>query len=120
MYKTTNEIPMVFHSKSNFDYHFIIKQLAEEFEGQFEWLGENTEKYITFSVSIEKQENWKNINYKIIFIDSVRFMANSLSSLTDNLAEGLHKGKCKDCNSNLQYRPIWFANILVYKRQQNF
>ena len=39
------EIPAVFHNHSNCDYHFIIKELANEFEGQFECLGENTEKY---------------------------------------------------------------------------
>ena len=33
---------------------FLIKQLAKEFKGEFECLGENTEKYITFSVPIEK------------------------------------------------------------------
>ena len=33
----------------------MIKELAEEFEGEFECLGENTEKYITFSVPIKKQ-----------------------------------------------------------------
>ena len=37
------------------DHHFIIKQLAKEFEGQFEYFGEITEKYITFSVSIKKK-----------------------------------------------------------------
>ena len=31
-----------------------MKELAEEFEGQFECLGENTEKYMTFLVQIEK------------------------------------------------------------------
>ena len=45
---------MVFHNGSTYDYHFIIKELAEEFEGQFECLGQNTEKYITFSASIKK------------------------------------------------------------------
>ena len=30
-------------------------------------------------------------------------MASSLSSLTDDLAEGLHKGKCKDCKISLEY-----------------
>ena len=39
-----NEIPLVFHSVSNYDYHFIIKELVNEFEGQFECLGENREK----------------------------------------------------------------------------
>ena len=41
---------MAFYSGSNFDYHFIIKELTEEFEMQFTCLGENTEKYITFTV----------------------------------------------------------------------
>ena len=52
---------------------------------------------------IEKQQNGKTIKYKIRFIGSVNFMASSLSSQTDNLAEGLHKGKCKDFKLNLEY-----------------
>ena len=54
-YKVPKEIPVVIHNGSTYDCHFIIKQLAEEFEGQFECLGENTEKYITFSVPIKKE-----------------------------------------------------------------
>ena len=50
-----NEIPVDFHNGLNYDYHFIIKELANEFEGQLESLGENIEKYKTFSVSIEKE-----------------------------------------------------------------
>ena len=42
-----HEIPVVFHNGSKYDYHFIIKELANEFEGKFECLGENTEKYKT-------------------------------------------------------------------------
>ena len=85
-----NEIPVVFHNSSNYDYHFIIKELANRFEGQFECLGENSEKYKTFSVLIEKEvantdkdgnENVVPISYKIEFIDSARFMASSLSIL---------------------------------------
>ena len=45
-YKTAKEIPMVFHNGSTYDFHFIINELAKEFEGQFECLGENTEIYI--------------------------------------------------------------------------
>ena len=30
-----NEIPVVFHNGSNYDYHFIIKELANEFKEQF-------------------------------------------------------------------------------------
>ena len=51
--KTQREIPVVFHNGSTSDYHFIIKELAKEFQSQFKCLWENTEKYITFSVTIK-------------------------------------------------------------------
>ena len=53
----TNEIPAVFHNMSNYDCHFIIKELANEFKGQFECLGENTEKYKTFFRSDRKRSH---------------------------------------------------------------
>ena len=75
-YKTPKEIPVVFHNGSTYDYHFIIKQLAKEFEGQLECLGENTEKYITFSLPIDKElDNDKTITYKLEFTDSYRLMS---------------------------------------------
>ena len=40
-YKTLKEILIVFHNGSTYDYHVIIKQLAKEFDGQSECLGEN-------------------------------------------------------------------------------
>ena len=39
-YKIPKEIPVVFHNGSIYDYHFIIKELAEKFGGEFECLGE--------------------------------------------------------------------------------
>ena len=86
-YKTPKEIPVVFHNGSTYDYHFIIKQLVKEFDGQLECLGENTEKYITFSVQInEELDNGKTITYKLKLIDSFRFMSVSLLKLVDNLS----------------------------------
>ena len=38
------------------------------------------------------------ISYKIKFIDSARFLASLLSNCVDNLAEGIHKTTCKDCD----------------------
>ena len=52
-YKIPKNSPVIFHNKSTYDYHFIIKELACEFDGNFECLRENTEKYITFSVPIK-------------------------------------------------------------------
>ena len=77
----------------------------KEFEVNFECLGENTEKYITFSVPIKKKIENKDlvITYKIKFIDSYRFMASSLSKPVDSLSEGIHNNKCSDCGSNLDY-----------------
>ena len=43
------------------------------------------------------------ILYKIKFIDSFRFKSSSLSSLVDNLSEGLHSDKCTDFKSCLGY-----------------
>ena len=63
-YKVPKEIPIVFHNGSTYDYHFIIKKLAEEFKGEFECLGENAEKYITFSVPLKK-ENDNDKKYQI-------------------------------------------------------
>ena len=87
-YKIPKEIPVVFHNGSTYDYHFIIKRLAKEFKGNFECLGENTEKYITFSVPIKKEhDKCKPTIYKLKFIDSYRFTQYSLSNLVDNLSE---------------------------------
>ena len=88
----------------HYDYHFIIKQLAKEFKGQFNCSGEHTEKYITFSVSVEKEvtridkngkEIIKTVSYRLQFIDKARFMTSSLSDLFNNFAEGIKKIKYK-------------------------
>ena len=114
-YKVPKEIPVVFHNGSTYDYHFIIKELVKEFKGNFECLGENTEKYITFSVPIKKKIENKDleITYKIKFIDSYRFMSSSLSKLVDNLSEGIHNNKCLDCNSYLDYIKIKNEKLLL-------
>ena len=44
-----------FHNGPNQDCHLIIKELVKTFEGKFECLGENIEKYKTFSVPTEKE-----------------------------------------------------------------
>ena len=102
-YRIPKTIPIVFHNGSRYDYHFIIKELASKFKYYLECLGENTEKYITFSVPIKKvlgakddnDKNKKNgkdkkakiITFRLRFIDSYRFKSYSLSNLVDNLSE---------------------------------
>ena len=103
-YSVPKKVLIVFYNGSNYDYHFIIKELAEEFKKEFTCLGENTDKYITFTVSIEKEvirfdKNGegitKNIYYILQFIDRAQFMASYLSNLINNFSEGIHKIKCK-------------------------
>ena len=89
----SKETPEVFHKGSSCDYHSIVEELANEFEGQFECLGENTKNYNTFSIAMEKEVtnidkdgngSVITISYKMKFIDSTRFMVSSLSNLVEN------------------------------------
>ena len=49
------EIPIHIHNEPNYDYHFIIKEFVGELEEKIALLGKNTEKYVTFSIPIEKK-----------------------------------------------------------------
>ena len=84
---------------------------------------EKTKKYKTFSVPIKKEiikidkddnKTIETISYKTKFIDSARFMANSLSNLVDNLTEGIHNIKCKGCGCFLEYKRV-NGNLIIYK-----
>ena len=106
-YKTPKEIPVVFLNGSTYDYHFIIKQLAKEFDGQFECLGENSEKYITFSVPISKElDNGKKITYKLKFIDSFRLMSSKLTDLVDNFSE-IYCKECTGCKKKKRIKSMF-------------
>ena len=88
--------------------------MVEEFKGKVDCLGENTEKYITFSVPIKKELNdSKVITYKLKFINSCRFMSTSLPSLVDNLSE-INKKECKKCmerkNTISEFKFMKFEN----------
>ena len=64
-YKVPKEIPVVFYNGSKYDYHFIINELAKGING-IRCLGDDTEKYITFTVPIKKEnKDGKPITIKI-------------------------------------------------------
>ena len=135
-YSEPKEISIAFYNGTNHDYHFIMKELAEEFQKEITCSGENAVKPLTFSVPMQKEvtridkngeEIRKIISYRIQFTHSTRFMARSLSNLCKNLAEGIRKIKCKyehnnkkceiwgikykDCDSFLEYTN--FKNDLI-------
>ena len=65
-YRSPKKIPMIFHNGPNYDYHFITKELAGELKKQFTCSGEKTEKYITFTIPIEKEVTRTDKNRKEI------------------------------------------------------
>ena len=96
-YNDQKEIPVIIHN-ATYDTHFILNQLAIEFKGELNCIGDNMEKYITFSVPIKKEcDNNKTITYKLKFIDSFRFMSDSLSNLVDNTSGIFNSVECKSC-----------------------
>ena len=95
--KVQKEIPVVIHNAS-YDTHFILNQLATEFKGELNCIGDNMKKYITFSVPIKKEcHNNKTITYKTKFIDSFRFMPDSLSNLADTTSGIYNSIECISC-----------------------
>ena len=80
-YKVPKDIPIIIHNAS-YDTQLLINQLAKEYKGELDCIGENIEKYIPFSVPIKKEcGDGKTIKHKLIFIDSFRLMLTSLSEL---------------------------------------
>ena len=80
--------------------------MTGEFRSEdFECLGENTGKYISFSVPIKKErdnDSGEIITYKIKFIDSCRFMPSKLSNIVDNFSETNNK----DCQTFMERKNI--------------
>ena len=96
-YKAPKDIPITIHN-AIYDTHFIINQLTEEFKGELNCIGENMEKYITFSVAIKKEcDGGKRITRKLRFIGSFTFMSTSLSELVDNMSGIFNSIECKSC-----------------------
>ena len=87
---------------------------------------ENTKKYITFSVPVEKElDNGNTTTYKTKFINSFKFMRSSLSSLADNLTERLHIDKYNGSKSCLKYistkdNQIMFKSSKGNKNHKNY
>ena len=87
---------MVFHNLSGYDAHLFIKELGSK-SSNVGVIAKNKEDYIIFSVDIavdkytDKEGNEKDKLIELRFIDSFKFMASSLDSLTNNLVKGGRK-----------------------------
>ena len=91
-YKKPTFIPVVFHNLSGYDSHLFIKNLGFT-DGTIDCIPNNEEKYISFTKNTvvgsytNKEGKDKLIKHKIRFIDSFKFMRESLESLVNNLPD---------------------------------
>ena len=92
-YSKPNNISVFFHNLTGYDSHLFIKKLGVT-EGNIDCIPNNEENYISFSKTIitgeytNKKGETRNKYFKIIFKDSLKFMASSLEALVNNLPEG--------------------------------
>lgn len=75
--QTPKFVPCFFHNLSNYDAHFIVRQLGYD-TNIIKVIPNSEEKYISFSKFISN-------TFAIRFIDTFRFMTSSLSTLASNL-----------------------------------
>ena len=92
-YSKPNNISVFFHNLTGYDSHLFIKKLGVT-EGNIDCIPNNEENYISFSKTIitgeytNKKGETRNKYFKIVFKDSLKFMASSLEALVNNLPEG--------------------------------
>ena len=92
-YRKPNNISVFFHNLTGYDSHLFIKKLNTTM-GTIDCIPNNEENYISFSKTIKtgeyenKKGETKNKYFKIVFKDSLKFMASSLEALVNNLPDG--------------------------------
>ena len=92
-YRKPNNISVFFHNLTGYDSHLFIKKLNVT-KGNIDCIPNNEENYISFSKTIKtgeyknKKGETKDKYFKIIFKDSLKFMASSLGALVNNLPDG--------------------------------
>jgi hypothetical protein len=79
--KSNTFIPIFFHNLSNYDAHHMVHLLNKFGEGELKLIPNTEEKYISFS----KKYTIGETDYELRFLDSYRFMPESLDELSSNL-----------------------------------
>ena len=91
-HQLTWKIPVVFHNLRGYDSHLIMQEIGK-FDLEVNVMPNKMEKYISFSLG-------KNL----VFIDSVQFMASSLSPL---LVTYRRKSSVKSVRDGKERTSIW-------------
>ena len=119
-YRIPSYIPVVFHNLSGYDAHLFIKKLRKH-SNNIGVTAKNKEDYITFSVNIavnrhtDKNDNERDRFIELRFIDSFKFMASSLDSLTTNLVCGGRKLVGFEGYSEQQYELLMRKDVYPYQ-----
>lgn len=79
-------IPIFFHNLSNYDAHLFLEELSKNGDSSITVIPQTKEKYISFSQSVNINVFDKRVKIKLRFIDSLKFMNESLESLASNLS----------------------------------
>ncbi|XP_050060033.1 uncharacterized protein LOC126551227 [Aphis gossypii] len=79
-YKVPKFIPVFFHNFSGYDSHLLVRELGNDTDN-IDLLPNNEDNYISFSKKI--QYSTKNIELR--FLDSYKFLSNSLSELAKSM-----------------------------------
>ena len=101
-YRKPKNISVFFHNLSGYDSHLFIKKLGSPDKNEnIDCIPNNEEKYISFSKTIvtgqytNKKGEVKNKTFKIVFKDSLKFLASSLEALVNNLPKDAFKNLLK-------------------------
>lgn len=81
-YQNFRTVPVVFHNLTHYDSHFLIQKISNGFEGHVKIIPNNSENYISFTKTVEGTSKKYGEMMKFKFIDSFRFMASSLDTLS--------------------------------------
>ena len=82
-YRESYVIPVFFHNLSGYDAHFIIRDVANMFDGKVELLPLTKEKYISFTKTVQDTviDPFGKNYVKLRFVDSYKFLSTSLEKL---------------------------------------
>ncbi|XP_071576599.1 uncharacterized protein [Temnothorax nylanderi] len=109
-YRDSYVIPVFFHNLSGYDAHFIIKDMANSFDGSINLLPLTKETYISFTKNVREGVNWGNCT-KLRFVHSFKFLSTSL----EKLASYLDRDKLKIMRSEFSELSESDFNLLTRK-----
>lgn len=80
-YQEKKHFVVVMHNSMHYDAHFCLRYIASLKRGKLSCIARSSENYITFTWKLENNNEVLTIN----FIDSYKFLSNSLSKIIDSM-----------------------------------